>query len=196
MRRVIRRKKALSCFLVSVGIGLSGIQARQDGDALGEVDTIWPGVRFQLTRVERIPANRLLVVVRLIATRQAPATGTFIGIKAQVPANVPREELFSSKYTPRPFSLASSQMVWDQTGQRYPALPPLASGPQYIPGAILTTLRPGQAEILTVQFAAPTAYADEPKQTVSFLFANAKGPITKVRIPPPEAASDSAAQSR
>ena len=201
MRIITGRRKALACFIGFLVLGFCGAQAQwHRGDSLGEVETNWPGIRYQLTRIERISPDRLLVVVHIVATQRAPASGTFIGTKARVPANVPTEELVSAKYVPRPFSLASSQMVGDQTGQRYPALPPIASGRQYIPGEILTTLRPGQAEILTVQFAAPASLSSvdsgTPKQTASFLFANAKGPIGKVAIPPPAAFDEPTIQSR
>jgi hypothetical protein len=201
MRTVTGRWQALACFIGFLVLGFCAVQAqRHRDDSLGEVETNWPGIRYQLTRIERISSDRLLVVVRIVATQRAPASGTFIGIKAQVPANVPKEEVGSAKYAPRPFSLASSQMVGDQTGQRYPALPPIASGRQYIPGEILTTLRPGQAEVLTVQFAAPASLSSvgssTPKQTASFLFPNAKGPIGRITIPPPAGFDDPTAQNR
>jgi hypothetical protein len=182
-----------------LAISLGCIQAqRDDGGNLGAVDTVWPGVRYELVRVERIPPDRLLVAVRLVATRQAAPSGTFIGTKMSKDA--PKNELVSAQYAPRPFSLASSQMVGDQTGERYPALSPITSGAQYIPGEILTTLLPGEAEILTVQFAAPASMASAgsraPKQTASFLFPNAKAPIAKVEIPPAAAFDSSSIQSR
>jgi hypothetical protein len=194
--------RTLACFIVSVGIGLNCVRAqRHEEGNLGEVDTIWPGIRLQVLKVERIPANRLLAVVRLVATRQAPASGTLIGTKVAVPANIPKEEVFSGRYAPRAFSLLSSVMIHEQTQRKYPALPPADSaGRNYIPGEVLGTLFPGEAEVLTVQFAAPSemvsAGTDAPKQTASFLLSNAKEPIGKVPIPPPEAVDESAVQGR
>ena len=192
----------MACFIVSVGISLNCVWAqRHEGENLGEVDTIWPGIRLQLLKLERIPPNRLLAVIRLVATRQAPASGTFIGTKVTAPANAPKKELFSARFAPHAFSLSTSEMIHEQTERKYPALPPVAAtGRHYIPGEVLGTLFPGQAEVLTVQFAVPSemvsAQIDAPRQTASFLLSSAKGPIAKVPIPPPEAVDESAVQSR
>jgi hypothetical protein len=194
MRKNTNPIKALASFAVSAGIALGSVWAQgREGGMLGEVDTIWPGIRFQLLKLERIPPDRLLAVIRIIATRQAPASGTFIGTQVAVPANTPKEDRSSSRYAPRPFSLSASQMIHEQTGRKFPALPPIASaGRNYIPGEILRTLFPGEAAILTVQFAVPSEIAsgqtDALKQTASFLLSNAKTPIAKVPIPLPQSA--------
>ncbi len=46
-----------------------------------EVETKWPGVRFQVFRIERNSLNRLVVAVRIVATDKAPPSGTFLGTK-------------------------------------------------------------------------------------------------------------------
>ena len=51
-----------------------------------EVETAWPGVRFEIFRVERIPSNRLVVAVRVLATEKAPPTGTFLGTGTPIPS--------------------------------------------------------------------------------------------------------------
>ena len=68
-----------ACWVAFVSIG--GLAAESDGAALGhtEVETNWPGVRFQIFRIERIPPNRLVVAVRIVATDKAPPEGTFLG---------------------------------------------------------------------------------------------------------------------
>jgi hypothetical protein len=194
MRRTCYHLKPLAYLVASIAIVLSGVwaaQAREGEGNLGEVDTIWPGIRFQLVRVEHIPTNRLLAVIRILATPQAPASGTLIGTKVSVPPDATKQDLIEHRYAPRPFSLSASQMIHEQTEQRFPALPPAASARRsYVSSDILRTLFPGQAEILTLQFSLPPGVASVdnalPKQTATFLLTNAKAPITKVPIPPRE----------
>ncbi len=156
-----------------------------------EIAAEWPGVRFSVFRVERIPGDRLLVAVRIIASAGAPRQGTLLGTMPDVPAGVSADDLSSGRYDPKPYSLAASVMTDDATGRKYPALPPDPAGKSYIPGEVLATLMPGNAEVLTVQFAAPPPPLDEngvplkTKQTISIQFPNAKGPVTKIIIPPP-----------
>ena len=156
-----------------------------------EVETTWPGIHFKFVRIERILDERLLIVVRIVATPKAPATGTFIGVKPLVPPGATPEELRSGRYEPRPFSLASSVMIDDLTSQRFPALAPISPpGKEYVPAEVFASLLPGRAEVLTLQFRAPPApplaVADNrapEKQTVSLLLTNAKAPITAIPIP-------------
>ena len=154
-----------------------------------EVETAWSGIQFQFVKIERILDERLLVVVRIVATAQAPATGTLIGVKPLVPPGATLEDLRSGRYEPRPFSLASSVMIDDLTSQRFPALAPIfPPGKEYAPAEILAYLSPGRAEVMTLQFKVPPAAlrADGPaseKQTVSLLLTNAKAPITAIPIP-------------
>ena len=152
-----------------------------------EVETTWPGVRFQIFRIERIP-NRLVVAVRILATEKAPPTGTFLGVKTPIPSTASPEDVSMGLYDPKPFSLISSVMIDEQSGQRYPVLPSIAPpGRKYLPRTILASLMPGEAELLTIQFAAPPSFGEGElqKQTASFLFPNAKAPITRVPIPTP-----------
>ena len=118
-----------------------------------EVETNWPGIQFRLDRVERILDERLLVVIRIVATAKAPATGTLIGVKPTVAADGTREDGQTATYELRPFSLASSVMIDDLTAQRFPALPPIfPPGREYAPSEILAHFPPGRAEVLTLQF--------------------------------------------
>jgi hypothetical protein len=90
-------------------------------------------------------------------------------------------------------------MIDDQTGRKYPVLPPIApAGKEYLPSTTLRSLLPGQAEVLTIQFAIPPPPPsdDSQKQTASFLFPNAKGSMAKVLIPLTEPTNPSAGQSR
>jgi hypothetical protein len=176
-------------------------QSSQGAGGFPEVESTWPGVRFQLFRIERIPSNRLVVAVRIFATDKAPRSGTFLGFRTPIPTNAKPEDIGMGLYDPKPFSLADSVMTDDQTGRRYPTLPPIApTGTKYLPGATLKSLMPGEAEMLTVQFAVPaemsSADTDAAERTASFLFVNAKGPIAKVPVPPPAAVSETAVESR
>jgi hypothetical protein len=164
-----------------------------------EVETKWPGVRFQVFRIERNSLNRLVVAVRIVATDKAPPSGTFLGTKTPIPANASPADIGTGIYDPKPFSLAASEMIDDETRQKYFVLPPIAPpGLTYLPGTIVKSLLPGEATLLTIQFAIPPSPPGDEnrKQTVSFLFPNAKGPITNVLIPSPEAVTEPAGQSR
>jgi len=142
--------------------------------------------------IQRIPPNRLVVGVRLLATAKAPPQGTLLGIPVPIPPNADKQAIQAGIYHPRPLSFASSVMTDELTKQTYPALHPISPpGRKYIPSAVLSTLRPRGNAIFTLQFAAPppppppSPSAPGPvKQTLSFLFTNAKGPIAHVPIPP------------
>jgi hypothetical protein len=132
-------------------------------------------------------------MVCVIAAQKAAPSGVFLGAKPTTPPGVTEDELSTNRYDGKPFSLASSIMIDEQTLQKYPVLPAIApSGKTYFPSELANNLLPGQAETLTIQFAAPPAPPriegrEPPKQTVSFLLTGAKGPITRVPIPPPGA---------
>jgi hypothetical protein len=155
-----------------------------------EVETKWPGIVFGLVKVERIIDHRLLVVIRIVATARAPASGTVIGIKPPIPPDATMEDRRSGRYDSRPFSLSSSVMIDDVTSQRSSALPPIyPPGKEYAPAEILAYLTPGRAEVLTLQFKAPP-WSDgvaPGKQTVSLLLTNAKAPMMGVPVPPADA---------
>ena len=183
-RLLVRLGLALCAFTLSMFEARA--QSSQGAGGFPEVETTWPGVRFQLFRIERIPLNRLVVAVRIFATDKAPRSGTFLGTRTPIPANANREDIGMGLYDPKPFSLAGAVMIDEQSGQKYPVLPSIAPvGKQYLPSATLASLMPGQAEMLTIQFAIPPSPpGDEAqKQTASFLFPEAKGPIAKVQIP-------------
>ena len=156
-----------------------------------EVETKWSGVLFAISRLERIQDNRLLVVVRVIATSKAAPSGTFLGTRPVIPPGTSQDDLATGLYNAKPFSLVSAVMTHEQTQQKYPVLPPVAPpGRKYFPSELANGLLPGQAETLTIQFAAPPApppiEGGKPaKQTVSFLLPSAKGPIINVPIPAP-----------
>lgn len=144
--------------------------------SMGEAETNWPGIKFQVVGFKRIPTNRLLVSVAVVATPKAPVAGTAIVGK---PGNTAEAEGGNS------FSLSTSTMTDEKTSQKYAALKPDPNGQQYIPGETQTLLRPGQMEIMTVQFEVPPPLPNaghEEKQYVDVLLANAKSAI-KLTIP-------------
>jgi hypothetical protein len=183
--------KALILLIVILSVGSRPLQAqKQEARNLGEVLTTWPGIRYQVFLIERMPQDRLLVGVRLVATSQAPPLGTLIGVSVPIPANATREDLLSGRYSPRPLSLASSEMIDEATKQKYRPLPPVPLAGRSVPPSVtLSNLRPGQAEVLSLQFPAPPMrFSDDPgksKQTVTFVLPSAKGLITNVPVPAP-----------
>ena len=66
-----------------------------------EVETTWPGVRFQIFRIERNSMNRLVVAVRIVATDKAPPSGTFLGTKTPIPANASPIDIGMGVYDPQ-----------------------------------------------------------------------------------------------
>jgi hypothetical protein len=181
-----------SIFLVAITpffIGsLFAQQPRARAPSIPTVETKWPGVNFAIYRVERIQDNRLLVWVRVIATSSAPPRGTILGERPPIPPSATKDDLATGRYNPRPFSLASSVMTDEQTQKKYSVLPPMVPpGKAYFPGELANGLRPGQAETLTIQFAAPPPpeEGNSSKQTVSFSLPGAKGPIANVPVPQP-----------
>jgi hypothetical protein len=163
-----------------------------------EVETNWPGIHFRLDHIERILDERLLVVVRIVATAKAPGAGTLVGIKPTLPADGTRDDRQPPTYELRPFSLASSVMIDDLTAQRFPALPPIfPPGREYAPSEILAHFPPGRAEVLTLQFKVPPtalrADSASEKQTISLLLTNAKAPMMGVPVPSADAKAFSTA---
>jgi hypothetical protein len=188
-------KKSLSMIVVAASFCLAtGLVAQErDGRAknLGEVETKWPGIILAISRIERIQDNRVLVFVRVIASSKSGSSGRSLRLSEPVPAGARQEGV--SQEGSRPFSLRSTVMIDDQTQQKYNVLPPIAPpGKKYLPAGFSNVLLPGEARTVSIQFTAPPAPPlikgrEPPKQTVSFLLTGAKGPITRVPIPPPGA---------
>ena len=163
----------------------------QDKTTFPEGESNWPGIHFQIMYLARIQQNHLLVGVRVFATNQAPAGGVFIGVPTPVPANADPRDIAAGAYRPSPFTMDSSVMTDELTQKTYSVVPSVAQpGHKYRPAVLLETLTPGQGDIVTLQFEVPPPppppESGEPpvKQTLSFLFTNAKGAIKHVPIPP------------
>ncbi len=152
-----------------------------------EVGSTWPGIQMQILKVVRIPGNRLLVEVRLLASPKAPQV-TMIGYPPVIPTDATKEEL-ETGFGPSPYSLEVATMTDERTQQRYNALRPNPKGPYYLASVVLASLSPGQGQYMTVQFPVPPPPPPDdsghvPKQMVSILLPKAKGPIAGVVIPP------------
>lgn len=159
-------RSVLLVVLFCTSIGFSNGAALQ---SLGEAESNWPGINFQVIGIKRIPANRLLFSVILVATPKAPASGTYIGRKPTNPED-----------TGAPFSLSASTLTDEKTKQTFSVLKPEDGGQQYISGEIQAVLRPGQMEVMTVQFDVPPPLPEsggDGKQYVLLHLANAKAPI-------------------
>jgi hypothetical protein len=174
-----------------LSLALCPLRAQGEFKVIGEADSKWPGIRYQIYSIQRYPPNHLLLGVRLLASPQAPAGGTFIGFPMPIPPNATKDDIASGKYDALPLSMASSIMVDELTKTSYSpvtGVPP--PGHTFFPTEAVTTLTPGQAVVLSVQFVVPPPppppeNGQPPvKQTLSFLFTNAKGPIKNIPIPP------------
>jgi len=184
--------KQIFLFSLAFALSASGLWAQQPTPAPGNwggVDTTWRGIRFQIYQVQRIPGDRLLVIVTILATPKAAPNGTLIGVMPPGASLAPGNGPVSAENQPRPFSVASAVMTDEATKQTYQAVPPIPGGQNYVPAEIFTTLRPNSSDMVTVQFPIPPPPQPVdgivPQQKVSILLPNALGPITHIVIPPP-----------
>lgn len=171
-------------------------RAQQAPSATGkqyETETDWPGILFQVIRLERILNNRLLVVIRIQATTKAPPSGTLIGTVPIIPAHTKKSDLIY--FRPTPFSLEASTMIDELSQVSYPRLSSIAPpGRVNFPSGARAILHPGEMQLASLQFAAPPPPPPPPPgqkvvpQTLSFLLPKAKGPIIHVPLPPAEGA--------
>ncbi len=76
----------LFLYVAGLAFTLLPLQA-QVAFPLPEGETNWHGIHFQITYLARVPPDRLLVGICLIATSQAPPGGTLIGIPVVIPPN-------------------------------------------------------------------------------------------------------------
>jgi hypothetical protein len=173
-----------TCFIGILEIAASLVAAPVPGYSLDDV-VGWEGTAWGMTESE-VTKSIASHGFNPVAGPPRPG-GPFEG---DIPLQT-KVDIDGGKYAPKPFSLASSVMIDDQTLQRFAVLPPVAPpGKEYFPDAFLGRLQPGQLDTMTIQFAAPPPPPSRegeppPKQTVSFLLAGAKGAIAKVPIPPP-----------
>ena len=176
--------------LLAFVLAISSVMAQPSKpDDRFDVATTWPEIHFQVFQIDRIAGHRLVVFVRVYASANAPVGGTFIAATISIPKDATPSMIDSGLYAPKPFSLESAIMTDEATKQTYPTLKPDLAGPSYFPGKIIETLRPKEADMMSIQFPAPPPPPSvdggpPPTQTISILLPNAKGPITGIIIPP------------
>jgi hypothetical protein len=178
----MRHCRFLVTFICLIGL----LRAAPSASKQSEVESTWPGVRFQIADIKPIDGDRLLFLIRLQATPQA-ARGTTIGVISPIPPGTPKEDISGGQYGPNPFSLIAAVLTDEQTGKKYPAVTPDPNSPAFAPFQVLTTLSPGGSLVMAVEFQKPPAIVDsegKPKMpTVSLLLPQAKNAIEKVALP-------------
>lgn len=180
--------RSLAILVIILVAGGGNLWAQKASAILGDVETEWPGIHFHVFRIIRIPGDRLLVGVRIVATPQAPGQGTLIGIEPKIPPDATPADIQAGRYNPAPFSLESSTMVEEKTSRKFATAQP---GPNsnHISGEILCSLRPSQAETLAIEFPSPPVEYDSKgqpvKQFVSIFLTKAKAEIPHIPVPLP-----------
>lgn len=171
--------------LVSASFFLFPLVHGQETVSLGKTSANWPGIEWEITRIERVEQDRLLMVVRVHAGEKA-ANLTLLGF----PQTTPSPGTAADTDIPDPLSLRSAVLVDDATQRKYPAFGELPRKPFYGPNEMLTTIRPGEWIQMSVLFPSPpTSVAGPdgkvPVQKVSVFLPHAKAPITNLILPPP-----------
>jgi len=178
-------------FLVAFTLLTNGLWAQPTtpgapaATGLGETESTVRGIRLQIFQVNRIPGDRLTVIVKVYAEQDAAPNGTQLGT---IPALSNGAQASDAKYQAKPFSLLPATLTDDATQTSYAAVRPLPGAPPIL-ATSLTTLMPTDATYLSIQFPLPpppqSTDGSVPHQTVSIQLNNGRGPITKVVIPPP-----------
>jgi len=159
---------------------------------LGKAESNWPGVVFQIMRIQRVDGTHLLATVWLSAGASAQ-NPTFIGIAPEVDVkmykNLPQREMDAPKFHPTPVSLTDAVLIDQTTKEQYKALPTLPTEPFLGPNLVMTTLRPGSWIQMAVQFPAPPPLpagpdGKVPAQRATIQFSQTKRPITDIVLPP------------
>ena len=188
--------KSLIGLLFFLGLGLLSAKCQTNVDAPKTygVDTQFPGVRFDIMKIERTVQNRLMILVCIHATHDISPQGVFLGTRVIPPPHPTWQQVASGIYAPKPFSIRSTVMIDELSQQRYPTLRPVAApGRGTLRDQTFARIGPGQSAFLNLQFAIPPPPppppdgSKPPQQTLSFLFPKAAGPIQHVPLPPPEA---------
>jgi len=164
--------------------------AQQLTAPLPDVRTTWPDIHYQVFRIDRISQNRIVIEIKIYATSAAPQEGTFIGVNVPIPKNTDPKMIAAGMYRPDPFSLGSAVLTDDATNQTYQMVLPDPAGPTYYPWQTIATLHPNQARPMDIEFPCPPPPplgpdGTAPKQTISILLPNAKGPLVHITLPPP-----------
>ncbi len=156
---------------------------------LAEVETIWPGVKFQVMNAQRIDPSHVLFTVRVTADRTARASVLVASRPAlAIPDGASAEEIDSGKYEAIPFTLVGGKLTDEITGKVYESLSTLPVAPFVGPNSALTNLDPGSAVQMAVYFSVPpplpkNAEGVTPPQKVTIQFPKAAKPLTGFILP-------------
>lgn len=182
----LRKNVASLVFLIFSVFLLASVWA--EDKAAYEVESNWPGVVMKVAEIKRIPEDRMVIVVRLVATQDAPRD-TLIGYQEKIPESATPEQVAFGLYTPSAFSLKASTVTDEQTGKTFEVAKPKDDDIALAPTSIMSRLNRGRSLLLAVYFQIPPplplgADGKPPKHTFSLQLPNAKGLITKIPVPP------------
>jgi len=150
--------KSLIGLLFFLGLGLLSAKCQTNVDAPKTygVDTQFPGVRFDIMKIERTVQNRLMILVCIHATHDISPQGVFLGTRVIPPPHPTWQQVASGIYAPKPFSIRSTVMIDELSQQRYPTLRPVAPpGRGTLRDQTFARIGPGQSAFLNLQFAMP-----------------------------------------
>jgi len=161
-----------------------------------QVETDWPGIIYRLIYISRIFDNRLMLIVRIEGTKDAPVDGTLLGtpgpkIPMQASRNSPVKMV---QLAPAPLAMTSAVLTDELTKNTFSQLPNKAPpGRGTFPSEVMGKMYPNRMMIFSIQFTVPPPPPPEPDQppppagpqTLSVLLPHAKGPIVHIPLPPP-----------
>ena len=175
--------KALLALVVFLSAGFTIFA--QEQTPLGKTASKWTGVDFEVMKIERPAANRVVLVVRVHAGSRAD-NPTFIGFPRK---SSPVETAKGIHPVTDPLSLKQAVLVETATQKNYPALAEAPASPFVGPIALITSMRPNEWIQMGVQFPAPPApLPDEtgkvPDQKIVVIFPNSELPTKDFVLPP------------
>lgn len=178
MKTILQRSLAVLLILFA-----ARASAQKTSVILAQTASDWPGVSFQVSKVQRVDSKCLIVFVRIVADNTA-----------QNPTEIGTVHVDVMKNPPVPFSLAKCMMVDEATGAKYPALPEVPDKPYFGMNSIITKMKPGEWFQMCTAFPIPPPPPPDsngkiPEQKVSIFFPKAKLPAKDIVIPPPPAES-------
>lgn len=157
---------------------------------LAEVESTWPGVRFQIMNAQRLDPTHILFTVRVKADRTIGKSFILVDRPEQaVPAGASAADIESGKYEATPFSFVGSKLTDESTGKVYEALPTVPDQPFVGPNTALTSLNPGGSFQMAVYMNVPpplpkNAEGVTPPQKVTIQFPKAAKPLVGFVLPP------------
>lgn len=156
---------------------------------LAEVETVWPGVKFEVMNVMRLDTGHVLLTVRVRADLANKSVTRLVDREEQTPPpNASAEDLESGKYEATAFTLVGTTLTDEATGRTFPSMPDLPATPYVGPNMALMALEPGSGAQMAVYLQAPpplppAADGSPTPQKVSILFPKAAKPMTGLLLP-------------